>query len=187
MGQDKALLRLGEESLSECLIRHMQQCFESTILSVRESKTSIPFSQLCDLGGSHGPMIGVATAMKTVSTPWLFVIGCDMPFVSLSLIAAMAECRNGQHIVAPKVHGVVQPLFAFYAKSCLPVLESHIQQGQRSLKKVMAELDAEIFNEALCKRHDPALLSFFDLDTIDDLARARRLSECLGGSIRSLT
>jgi len=172
MGLDKASLKLASDTLLNRSIRNMQPYFEHMIISVREPKENLLFPQLCDKGLGHGPIVGLATSLECISTSWAFVIACDMPFVSSALITAMAEKRQHQHAVVPTINGMVQPLFAFYAKGCLPILQSHIEHGQHSLKKAIADLNVTTFNEGECVHYDPDLLSFFDLDTQEDVNKA---------------
>ncbi|MDQ6975102.1 MAG: molybdenum cofactor guanylyltransferase [Mariprofundaceae bacterium] len=178
MGQDKALLRFGEEPLLHRAVRQMKACFATQIISVREHKTLSHASlQVHDVGKAHGPMTGIATAMNTMTTAWSFVLACDMPFISLSLIRAMAKYRQQQDTIIPMGYGVMQPLFGFYAKDCLPTLQAHLKAGQYSIKKMVKELNTTIIDESTCRHHDPKLLSFFDLDTAEDVARALLLAK----------
>jgi len=175
MGQDKASLKLANETLLNRAIRNIQPHFEHMIISVREPKKHILFPQLCDKGLARGPIMGISTAMQRVNTSWVFVIACDMPFMSAALIEAMAAKRQQQQAVVPTVNGMIQPLFAFYAKDCLSILQTHIESGERSLKKVIADLDTTMFSEAECADYDPDLLSFFDLDTKEDIHQAESI------------
>ncbi|MBL4775499.1 MAG: molybdenum cofactor guanylyltransferase [Mariprofundus sp.] len=173
MGQDKASVELANEALLNRAIGNMQPLFARLLISVKEPKNNLLFPQICDQGAGQGPMMGIATALAQIDTRWLFVIACDMPFASADLIQAMAQKRGDERqVIVPMAHGVMQPLCAFYAKSCLPVLHAQIEKGERSLKQAIGRLDAIVLSENECRQYDSELLSFFDLDTMDDVARA---------------
>jgi len=175
MGQDKASVLLADDSLLNHVICRVQPLFEKMLISVRESREHLLIPQLCDSINDAGPMTGIATALERVDSQWVFAIACDMPFVSSGLVDAMAEKRDDHDMVVPFVGGSLQPLAAFYSKSCVPCMQSQLERGDRSLKSLIRKLDASIFTEGECKRYDPDLRSFLDLDTPEDVARVRSL------------
>jgi len=175
MGQDKAFVKLANDTLLNIVIRNMQPLFKKMLISVRESREHLLFPQLYDRGNGAGPMVGIETALERVASQWVFAIACDMPFVSSELIYSMAEKRTDRDIVVSFVAGSLQPLAAFYSKSCLPCMQSQLESGDRSLKSLIKKLDATIFTEDECRRYDPDLRSFSDLDTPEDVARAEAL------------
>jgi len=172
MGQDKAEVMLAGESLLHRAIFGMQQQFEQLLISVREPREHLLFPQLCDRGEGGGPMMGISTALERVNTPWVFVMACDMPFVSAALLSAMAERRGNQQVVVPVVDGMVQPLAAFYSKSCLPLMRQQIISGDRSLKRLIEKADATLIDGEELRAFDPELLSFMDLDSKHDVEKA---------------
>jgi len=175
MGQDKASMLMADDTLLNHVIRRIQPLFGVPFISVRESRKHLLFPQLCDRMNGAGPMAGIETALERVDSQWVFAIACDMPFVSSGLIDAMAEKRDDHDMVVPFVDGSLQPLAAFYSKSCLPCMQSQLKSGDRSLKSLIRKLDAIIFTEGECRQYDPDLQSFLDLDTPEDVACARSL------------
>ena len=174
MGQDKASLRFGHDSLVNRAIRHMQPLFDTVVISVREPREHLSVPQLCDGGGDRGPMAGVATALEHVDSQWVFALACDMPFVSPEMVVAMADKRANQDVVVPCVDQVIQPLAAFYSKSCLSVMQAQMDEGRRSLRALIAKVNASIVSEQELRSFDPELLSFMDLDTRADVIRAEQ-------------
>lgn len=175
MGQDKASVQLANSTLLNRAIRAMQQHFDKLIISVREPRDHLLFPQLCDQGKDRGAIMGIVTALERVDTPWIFVIACDMPFVSDKIVLAMAGKRAGKDAIIPHIDGTLQPLIAFYSETCLPLIQSQIERGERSLKTLISMVDATIISEDECREYDPKLLSFVDLDTREDVVRAEAM------------
>ena len=175
MGEEKVFLELAGKPLIHHLVEKVQPCFETMFISLHTPQPDIPFAQLPDVEPDRGPIIGIATALQQVETSWVFVVAGDMPFASVAMIEAMAEQRENYAVVVPKVKGVFQPLFAFYSKAALPIVQAAIAQQQRSLKVVMGKLARYVYSEDECRRYDPELLSFFDLDTPQDRERAEAM------------
>jgi len=175
MGEDKASLTLANDSLLHHAIHNLQPLFASLLVSVHRPIPQLSLPQLCDQGSARGPIMGIATALKQVTTPWLFVLACDMPLMTASVVRMMADRRADYHAVVPSVDGVLQPLAAFYSTECLPLMASHIALGHRSLQGVIRQLKARIIAEEEIRRCDPTLLSFMDIDTRDDAVRAEAI------------
>ncbi|MDQ6950259.1 MAG: molybdenum cofactor guanylyltransferase [Mariprofundales bacterium] len=178
MGRDKARIPLAGIPLIDHVIAVIAPLFSQIVVSVRAPRAEITLPQLCDqnsdqVGKGRGPMIGIATALEQVETPWVFALACDMPFVSPQPIHCMARKRAGQQVVVPIVDGTVQPLAAFYAKSCLPLMRKQIISGDRSLQRMIARMQTTLVDEAELKRYDPELLSFMDLDCEADIDAAK--------------
>jgi molybdopterin-guanine dinucleotide biosynthesis protein A len=171
MGQDKASLPLHGRTLLQHVTESVAQVFPQVIVSVRQPRAGLDLPQVCDALPDGGPLAGLAAALESIETPWLFAVGCDMPFVSSAVIEALARQRAGHQAVVPLVQGYPQPLAAFYARECIEAIRD-IQTGggKRSLRALLERLDVCYVDEAQLREFDPQLRSFFDLDTPADVA-----------------
>ena len=175
MGRDKAALPFAGQSLLQSVIATVQPLFERTIISVRNPRPDITLPQVCDMQADGGPLTGLVTALGQITTPWAFVVACDMPFVAPALIEYLAQQRGQQQAVVPIVHGQLQPLAAFYSIRCIPLLRASLALGDKSLHGAISQLDVCYEDEAKLLLVDPQLRSFFDLDTPQDLADAEQM------------
>ena len=173
MGRDKATLLFAGQTLMQAVMTTMQQLFPVTIVSVRHIRPEICLTQVCDTQADGGPLTGLVTTLSRVATPWAFVVGCDMPFVSPALVEQLAAHRAQQQAVVPVVHGQLQPLAAFYSTSCIAVMRASLALGDKSLLSAIRNLHVCYVNETQMQRTDPQLRSFFDLDTPEDLIAAQ--------------
>lgn len=172
MGRDKAALPFNGETLLQRVIASVQPLFAQTLVSVREFRTDVALPQICDTQADGGPLVGLISALEAATTPWAFVVACDMPFVAPALISHLATLRADHQAVIPKAHEYAQPLAAFYARSCLPVLRQSMAVGNKSLIGALKSLDVRYVGADELLQFDPQLRSFFDLDTPQDLAIA---------------
>jgi molybdenum cofactor guanylyltransferase len=175
MGSDKANLLLGEQTLLQRVIAAMQKVFPHVIVSVRQTRPEIKLPQVCDEQAGEGirgggPLAGLAAALDQITTPWAFVVACDMPFVEPAMIELLASYRGDYQAVVPVVQGHLQPLAAYYAESCLGTLRAHLADGgKNSLRAVLERLRVRYVDESELRKADPALRSFCDLDTPQDM------------------
>ena len=172
MGSDKASLLLGEQTLLQRVITTMQQIFPQVIISVRQPRPDINLPQVCDEQLNAGPLAGLVAGLSRVNTPWAFAVACDMPFVETAVVELLGKRRSNYQAVVPVVQGHPQPLVAFYASSCLPVMRECLLKQDTSLRGVLQQLDACYVDQAGMQDADPRLRSFFDLDTPQDVAAA---------------
>ena len=180
MGRDKATLALGEHSLLHRVVAVVQPLFPQLLVSVRQHRLDIELPQVCDTQANAGPLAGLCAALEKSTTPWIFAVATDMPFVQSALIEYLARQRSGQdyQAVVPVVAGHPQPLAAFYAVSALAVIQDLLAgDGKRSLRAALERLNVCYVDESELRAADPGLRSFFDLDTPDDVAAARRFEE----------
>ncbi len=176
MGRDKANLLLGEQTLLLRVANVLQRSFPRVVVSVRQPHSGIPFPQVCDDPAFSGPLAGLAAGLASVSTPWVFAVACDMPFLTRPVIECLAGHRSGYQAVVPVAQGHPQPLAAFYAAGCLEVIRNQLAAGNsNSLRAVLNDLRVCYVDEAEMREADPSLRSFFDLDTPDELAEAEKV------------
>jgi len=180
MGSDKASLLLGGQTLLQRVIAAMQQVFPHVIVSVRQHRPEIDLPQVCDERdgeGIHGggPLAGLAAALGRITTPWAFVVACDMPFVEPAMVELLAGYRSDYQAVVPVVQGHPQPLAAYYAGSCLGKLRAHLAGGGKSsMRALLEQLRVRYVDGSVLLPADPALRSFCDLDTPQDMEIAIR-------------
>jgi molybdenum cofactor guanylyltransferase len=177
MGRDKASLMLSEQTLLQRVIATMQQIFPEVIISVRQPRPEIDLPQVCDEQPNEGmpgagPLAGLVAGLSTVTTPWAFVVACDMPFVEPAVVELLGKFRSTYQAVVPVVQGHPQPLAAFYANSCLAVMRESLTTQDKSLRGVLRMLDVCYVDQAGLQDADPQLRSFVDLDTPQDVEAA---------------
>ncbi len=172
MGCDKANLLLDGRTLLQSVMTTMQRLFPQVIVSVRQPRAGIDLPQVCDAQPDGGPLAGLVAGLGHITTPWAFVIACDMPFIVPEAVELLAGYRLRHQAVVPVVHGHPQPLAAFYAAGCLAPLRASLAARQKSLRDILKQLDVRYVDEAGMREADPHLRSFFDLDTPQDVAAA---------------
>lgn len=176
MGQDKASLLLGEQTLLQRVTGVVQPLFSEVIVSVRQPRADCDFPQVGDDPQHAGPLAGLAAGLAHSRTAWVFLVACDMPFVTRQLIEKIAKFRNGVDAVVPVVQGYPQPLAAFYATRILGQLhELQRGDGKQSLRELLKKLTVRYVNETEIQATGPG--EFFDLDTPQDVFQAINMKE----------
>lgn len=171
MGSDKARVLLSGKPLFEHVFDRLQPVCSDIWISVREKRADLSYPQVVDSSNDRGPIVGIKSALEVVNTDWLFVVACDMPWISTGLIQHMAELRSQHDAVVPFADDRIQPLFGFYHKRCLPLMNARIKQRQRSMMRLLDALDTHVLCEQEVRHIDPELRSFISLDYMDDVQK----------------
>lgn len=171
MGQDKANLMLGEQTLLQRMTDIVQPLFAGVIVSVRQPRADCDLLQVCDDSAHAGPLAGLAAGLERTETPWIFALACDMPFITAELIERLAGFREGVDAVVPVVQGYPQPMAAFYRTDCQGCLGEILNgNGKQSLRALLEKLQVRYVSES--ELQDADRISFFDLDTSEDVVLA---------------
>ena len=124
-----------------------------------------------------GPLGALVHGLRTVHGTWVLVLGGDHPLLVpalLELLAQRAE-HSSADVVVPVHDGHDQPLVACYRRSVAATAEHTLGSGARSLRSLLDRVTVERVASERWRAADPDGRSFLDVDTAEDLARARRL------------
>ncbi len=98
-----------------------------------------------------------------------------MPFLSAPLLRYLAERSGDADVVIPEAAGGPQTLHAVYRKACLPALERRLRAGQLKIVDLLDDVRVLRLTAADVRPFADPELAFMNLNTPEDLARARAL------------
>lgn len=177
-GSDKALMPLAGKPLIEHLLSRVNdlgddilvttnQPHDYAFLGVRLVSDPVP-----DLGALHG----LHTALDAARGRSVLVLACDMPFVSRPLLEHLVSLASQADVVVPHHEVGYEPLHAIYEKqACLPAIEAALAAGENRLISFYPMVHVLPVAGNDLSRLDPRGLSFFNVNTLDDLAQAERI------------
>jgi len=186
MGRNKALIQLASgKTILQNTLNILQDTFSQIIIVTNRKKPYLEFNvqTVEDLIKDTGPLGGIFTGLCYSTSYYNFVIGCDMPFPQIDLIKLLLEKCGDQDVVVPEIGGEVEPLFAVYSKNCLPLILNHLLQNDLKIRSVLGELRVKRVGEKEVDKVDPKYLSFFNINTEEDLKKAQVLMTEISSSI----
>lgn len=89
----------------------------------------------------------------------------------------MIEVSDGFDFVLPRVNNLYEPLHAVYSKNCITPIESIFNQGKRVIIELFNYVKVRYIEAGEVDRFDPPHLSFFNINTREDLELARKITE----------
>ncbi len=140
LGRDKILLPYDGKPLVVHLHGLLESLFPKILLigHPRPELETLGLSCIPDLIPDKGALGGIYTALKTASTPYVFVAGADMPFLTTSLISDILGHRYEADAVIPRGPRGLEPLCAAYSTSCADAIKRSLE---RDMLKIMGALD----------------------------------------------
>lgn len=137
-GTDKASVSfLGRPLLFWVLERVKKMPGKRVIVGSSDlSAMELEFPIIEDLIPGMGPLGGLHAALDYASTPFVIVVGCDMPFISDTLLSLQLEIIQSENrdVVIPLSGNGLEPLHAVYRKeTCLPLVEKALRDSKTQL------------------------------------------------------
>jgi molybdenum cofactor guanylyltransferase len=179
MGEDKRYLVVGEQTLLERGLAVLRSIFQEVLVVIAQD--SLPLNVdarvVRDLVPDCGSLGGLYTGLTQATTPYIFVVACDMPFLDPAVITQFTSRRASADIVMAKLAARLHPMHALYGKGCLPVLEQMIRARQLKIQEMLSHpsLRVQYVTEADLLTIDPSGRSFHNVNTPADLEVARSL------------
>ncbi|MDR2499449.1 MAG: molybdenum cofactor guanylyltransferase [Treponema sp.] len=187
LGYDKKNIELLGVKVFDRIIQQLRGVFREVLISSNDPVEG--YAVLPDALGS-GPLAGIYQGLLRCSSEYLYVIACDMPFISNNYIAYMKGILTGRRPHAcvagvsrsdpaaaleasPPRNGCYEPMNAFYHKQCAAPMEAALRRGEYRIITSLEGLDIyAIPPETLAAFGGGDL--FFNINTVRDLERAQR-------------
>lgn len=147
MGFNKAEATVHGRSMLMRMINTLSLVTPNILLSTGSTVyQKMEWQQIPDEYPDYGPLGGIYSVLKVSLTSLNFVLSCDMPMITASLlnyIIARAK-ENGALITAPMdQEGQLQLLCAVYHRDILPVMEQQIKARALKMKSLAALVPVE--------------------------------------------
>ena len=119
-GKDKAFVRIENVPMIELITGKLGKLFENIIIvtNTPEKYTGFDdFTVITDIYRNSGPLGGIHAAMTGASTPFIFVVSCDMPYIDTAIVSEMKDVfgKSGDaDALIPATGSRIEPLHAIY-------------------------------------------------------------------------
>lgn len=183
MGTDKAFVRMLGRPLIEVVLEPLLGLGAETLIITNQPA---PYRYLGlplfpDVLPDMGALGGLYSALYHSSQPHTLCVACDMPFVVPALLEYVLSLRADADAVVPRLRadatGAVEaePFRAVYARAaCLGPIRAALDGGRRRVITWFPDVRVRFVEAAEIDRFDPRHLSFFNVNTPEDLEAARQ-------------
>jgi molybdopterin-guanine dinucleotide biosynthesis protein A len=116
-----------------------------------------------------GPLAGIEAAMRASSSPWLFVFGGDMPWLSEEIIRDQANAllKTTADVLIPRIDKSIEPLHAIYRCSLHPLLVAYLEAGNNpAIREFFKPLQVRYYD---LPRNETTLKAFTNINSPEDM------------------
>ena len=183
MGQSKADLSFGGRLLLPALTERLQAVCRGGVIVVRRAGQSLPSLPASarvvdDLLPERAALGGLFTGLALAESPFVFLAACDMPLLSGGLIDALQTLPPATaDVLLPVRDGHSEPTHAIYGHRCLGAIKRALLAGEYGMGGWLGSVRVERIPEDRWRPFDADGLSFLNVNTPEDLARAEATLE----------
>jgi molybdopterin-guanine dinucleotide biosynthesis protein A len=175
MGQDKALVQLGGKPLIEHILDRIQGLGNEILITTNDpdALAYLGIRLENDPTPGVGSLAGLQTALRAASNSHVLILACDMPFVSRPLLKYMIKLSSAADVIVPQHAGYLEPMHAIYSNACLPYVDAALDEGHTRVISFYDQVRVRKVDEYELSRFDPQGMSFFNINTPEDLTQAK--------------
>jgi molybdenum cofactor guanylyltransferase len=177
MGRDKALIRLAGRPLIAHVVERAAPLGDEVLVTTNSpgDYAFLGLRLVEDERPGAGALAGLQTSLRAARHDVVLVLACDLPFVCVPLLEHMLRLASQADAVIPRWHGEFEPLHAVYRRTCLTAVDLALAEGRRRMIRFLPSVRSTTVDEAQVAAFDPQGLTFFNINTPDDLQTAERI------------
>jgi molybdopterin-guanine dinucleotide biosynthesis protein A len=99
-----------------------------------------------------------------------------MPFISMPIVQELRFLLGGCDVAIPQLgSGLLEPFRAIYRKTCLPIIEKAIQDGERKATGFLPAVKTAFLLAETLTQLDPNLESFLNINSPGELVEVEAI------------
>ena len=186
LGRNKGLVELAGRLLILHVLDRIHGIVDETVAVVSSDHQRVVFAPLLGRRASvvvdehemQSPLVGATTGFENARGEYSLLLPCDTPFVSSRVASLLLDlCVNKSAAIPRWPNGYIEPLQAAYqTKSALKAAKRALEQGKLDLRSMISHLrGVRYISTTVLQQVDPRLLTFFNINTPEDLKRAESM------------
>ena len=177
-GRNKAFVQIGGKRIIDRQLDVYRRLFDEIILVTNDPVAYMDVDALIvsDHYGQRSSLNGLHAGLFAAAHDYVFCTACDTPFINGALISCMlGQIDPKADIVIPSTDSGFEPMFAVYKKTCLPAMVWQLEQELLKIQGLFRKVRVKTVAESKLRALDPELISFFNINTPEDLVLAETL------------
>ena len=181
-GRAKALLELGGRRIIERVLAALAPAVDDVLVvtNTPELYAFLELPMVADVYPDHGSLGGIYSGLEAAPGHAALTVACDMPFLHPDVVKLVASRAGEGDVVIPRVGPQLETMHAAYGKACLPHIAERLVAGQLKIVDFFARVRVVEIAEADVARFRDPRVAFMNVNTPDELERARALATELG-------
>ena len=144
---------------------------------IPQFETTLPVRKVVDFYPDKGPLGGIYSGLENSQSTRNLVVACDMPFLNQNLLKYLIEISDKFDVVVPRSGECLEPLHAVYSKSCINPIKQLLKEGNLNIRRLFDMVKVRYVTLEEIERFDSKHLSFFNINTVQDLNLAKTIMD----------
>ncbi len=181
-GKNKAYLEIGGSQFLDRVTGRLSECFNEILLVTKDPSIYNPqdIKIIKDISNVHSPLSGIHAGLSNMTADFAFCIGCDTPFIKREVIDILVNGIEPEaDVIVPYSGTYYQPLCAIYSKRCASLIGAQLSEGDLKVDNLFAAVRIKTIPYETFQRVDKDLVSFFNVNSPEDLQYAEQLLSSL--------
>lgn len=176
-GEPKALLELGGKRIIERVVDALGGVLDDLLVvtNTPDRYAFLGLPMVPDAFPDGGALGGIYTGLRAADGDAAFTVACDMPFLHPAIVRMVVERAAEGDVVIPRTGGQLETMHAVYAKACLTPMETRLRAGRLKIVGFFPDVRVVELDAAAMARHRAPEVAFMNVNTPEELARARTL------------
>jgi molybdenum cofactor guanylyltransferase len=177
-GEVKAFLPVGGKKNLDRIYQVFIELFDEIILVTNDPLSYLDWDLMIgtDLYPVRSSLTGIHAGLFYASNPYVFFSASDTPFLKGRLVRTLLDkIDNHTDVIIPETSNGLEPLCAIYSRRCFQSIEHHLLKKDFKIKHFFKKVRIKTVPENQLRQQDPNLLSFFNINTPDDLKKAGQI------------
>jgi FdhD protein len=181
-GEPKALLELGGKRIVERVVDALAAVLNDLLVvtNTPERYEFLGLPMVADRYPEGGALGGIFTGLASAGGEAAFTVACDMPFVHPDIVRLVLARAGEADVVIPRIDGQYETMHALYAKACLGPMEARLRARQLKIVGFFPDVRVVEIAAGAVARHRAPEVAFMNVNTPDELAKARALAAEIG-------
>lgn len=179
-GREKALIRFGKTRIIDRIFAVLENLFKEIILVTNSPLNYTEWDTVIatDIMPVRSALTGIHTGLFYASYDYAFTCAGDTPFLNEEVIKILLSAMEPRwDVIIPDTSAGLEPLCAVYSKQMLSTIEENLTRNRFKIRQSFRKGRVKKIKETILREKDPELLSFFNINTPEDLDRALRIEE----------
>jgi molybdenum cofactor guanylyltransferase len=181
-GVNKALLDVGGTRIIDRILGAIAPLTDEAVLLTNDAALHdrSGLRLVYDPEPHAGVLPALAAGLGAAAGEVCLAVACDMPFVSSRLFERLLEIQaeTDADVVIPRTAGYLEPMHAVYRRASVEAaIRAALGRGEQRMISYFGDVRVREVDEAEWRAVVPDGLAFFNVNTPEELAEARRLAE----------
>jgi molybdopterin-guanine dinucleotide biosynthesis protein A len=177
-GNEKAFIHINGHAIIAHIMQTFNKLFDEIVVV---TNSPLPYLEwdlriVKDIYPMRSSLSGIHAGLFYMETTHGFIAACDTPFLQPDLINSILQIIRPEYdVIIPQTQAGFEPLCAAYSKRCLPLIQHQMIQNRLKIQAFFNKVRVKTISEKILRDVDPELMSFFNINTPEDLKKASLL------------